>query len=156
VLQVLGALIRKLRAERALQRLHAAVHELVARLDVARGGEPDLLRLRDGGRPRPPQGGGQDARRNPEGLLEGHAHSFDLATNASATSSAAKTSTRNPDRPFFICTGHVCTSRAPAATSACRSGSMYSGLMSSTSVASSATRPASAACSARRIRNALG
>src|SRR2546426_263644 len=78
------------------------------------------------------------------------------AVTASAHSSGATTSTRNPDRPFFICTGHVCTSRAPAATSACRSGSTYSGLMSSTSVASSATRPASAACSAKRIRSALG
>src|SRR2546422_5595878 len=78
------------------------------------------------------------------------------AVTGSASSSGATTSTRNPERPFFICTGHVCTSSAPAATSACRKGSTYSGLMSSTSVASSATRPASAACSARKIRKALG
>src|SRR5207247_1296833 len=58
------------------------------------------------------------------------------AVTASASSSGAITSTRKPERPFFICTGHVCTSSAPALTSACRSGSTYSGLMSSTSVAS--------------------
>src|SRR5207249_2971059 len=78
------------------------------------------------------------------------------AVTASASSSGAITSTRNPERPFFICTGHVCTSSAPALTSACRNGSTYSGLMSSTSVASSTTRPASAACSARSKRSALG
>src|SRR5205814_3987867 len=182
------------------------VHELMARLYVARGGKPDLLRLRHGGRSR--QDGGQDARRDPEHLLDGHAHSLDLATNASASrcatratssggrpstraaartssysgltrtpsasgcsststrtvtsgvsctvtcrrasvprsathrrtpavvlcrnsaavtasasSTGATTSTRNPERPFFICTGQVCTSSAPAATSACRNRS---------------------------------
>src|SRR2546426_88868 len=78
------------------------------------------------------------------------------AVTGSASSSGATTSTRNPERPFFICTGHVCTSSAPAATSACRKGSTYPGLMSSTSVASSTTCPTSAACSASTMRSALG
>src|SRR6185295_14125639 len=70
------------------------------------------------------------------------------AVTASANASGAITSTRKPCRPFFICTGQVWTSNAPALTSACRKGSTYSGLMSSTSVASSTTRPASLAASA--------
>ena len=62
----------------------------------------------------------------------------------------------NPVRPFFICVDHTCTSSAPAATSASRSGSRYSGLRSSRSVDSSTTSPASAAGSAsdepKRVR----
>src|SRR5439155_5846791 len=81
VLQILGALIRELGAGRALERLHAAVHALVARLDVARGGKPDLLRVRRGGG----QSGDQDTRRNAEGLLDGHAHSLYLVTCYSAS-----------------------------------------------------------------------
>src|SRR5260370_2904842 len=235
VLQLLGALVGALRAERLAERLNPVGHEGV-RLHVARGGEEDVEL---GTRARRDQGGAGDE--NGNSLLDGHAHSLDLATSASASrcttratssggrhraraaertssysgftrtrsasgcsstftrtdtvgasstvtwrrakvdrsapqrrmpavvewrnsaavtasasSSGATTSTRNPARPFFICTGQVCTSRAPAATSACRSGSTYSGLISSTSVARSATRPASAACSATRIRRAFG
>ena len=77
------------------------------------------------------------------------------AVTASASSSDTTASMRNPARPFFICTGQVCTSRAPAVVSACRRGSTYSGLMSSTSVAISTTRTTSAACSATNTRSAL-
>src|SRR5206468_9621756 len=80
----------------------------VARLDVARRGQPDLLRVRYGGR----QSGGQDARRNAEGLLDGHAHSLDLATNASASRCATR-ATSSGGRP---------STRAAARTSS------YSGL----------------------------
>src|SRR5207247_3445436 len=45
VLQVLGALLRELGARRALQVQQSAVHQVMARLEFARGGEPDLLGL---------------------------------------------------------------------------------------------------------------
>src|SRR5207249_10227989 len=108
VLQILGALIRELGARRALERLHAAVHALVARLDVACGGKPDLLRMRRGGG----QSGDQDTRRNAEGLLDGQAHSLDLATSASASRCATR-ATSSGGRP---------STRAAATTSS------YSGL----------------------------
>src|SRR5690242_17079091 len=240
VLQVLGPLIRELRAPGTPERLHRGVDELVSRLDVARGGEPGLLGVRDRGN----ECGDQRAHGNAERRPENHTDSLDLASfatwasasrctsratsrggrpralaaattssysgytrtpsapgcsstftrtdtcgpsatvtcrrssvarsalqrrtpavvlcrnsaavTASLASSGATTSTRNPERPFFICTAQVCTSRAPAATSACRSGSTYSGLISSRSLASNVTRPASAAASATRIRRALG
>src|SRR2546422_541969 len=79
-----------------------------------------------------------------------------VAVTASAELSGAIASSRKPDRPFFICVGQVCTSRAPADSSAWRNGSTYSGLISSTSVESTTTSPASATGSANRIRSALG
>src|SRR5206468_2142042 len=89
-LQVLGALIGELGGERALERLHAAVHQLVARLDVARRGEPDLLPQPGGGRRR----GGEQVQRDSQGLLDGHAHSLDLATRASASRWATRATSR--------------------------------------------------------------
>src|SRR3989475_10487205 len=84
VLQVLGALLRELGARRALQVQQSAVHQVMARLEFARGGEPDLLGLATTRR------GGDETDDQSDGLLDGHAHSLDLATNASASRCAMR------------------------------------------------------------------
>src|SRR5439155_384702 len=140
ILKIFRPLVRKLGLGRAAEVQDPAVHEVMLRTEVALGRRPLLC---GGGRG---DAGGQQRTDDGHGWLHGHAHSLDLATSASASRSAARA----------ISSGGRPSARAAAPTRACRSGSTYSGLMSSTSVASRTTRPASAACSATRMRNALG
>src|SRR5207253_8768611 len=93
VLEILGLLVRELGGERAPERLHPAIHQLMPRLDVARRGEPDLGLRREGRRT-----GGIHPPQKADGPLHAHNHSFALATSASASRCATR-ATSSGGRP---------------------------------------------------------